>query len=495
MKLRKHQQEMSDLCDRINNGEPIREIICDVTPGGGKTGLGIIAAKKLTRGFCDKVAVFVPRNTLKYQFESDMIDPFFESDRTIRAADNTPDPSRGLDGFSTTYQGLSSNPESMINDFEKHKYIKICDEFHHISDDGEWEKPLNVLRDLSKLNIYMTGTAFRQKDRISFLPYGDNGYLDRRETPYRKFLTYTRTDALEENAIVPIEFETIDGSGRYRKNDKIISFNTIEHKDLEAALKSDYAFQLIDHGLDKFMTFRKYNPDAKMIIVGRDIATTQLYCDHVNKRINSNSVSSDDKDSVDIINRFKAGEFPVLCGTGIPYEGLNVPDCSDMVALTHIRSISWLSQMTARAVRVTPWKTIARITAPADPEFLQFMSALINEQEQICGSSEEDERNKKGKGTPKHGIEIIQGSAHIPPSAKEKIVREELNLRINRYISEQSTKIINGKKTFVHTESMTRRKILWYRIYIKIGRKCQLKEMTMPEMDLALNLIIDLTSK
>ena len=340
--LRKHQKELLDICNKINNGEPIREIICDVTPGGGKTGLGIIATKELTRGFADKSAIFTPRNTLKYQFELDMLDPFFDSQRTIRAADNTQNPARGLDGFSTTYQSLSSNPEHIINDFKKHKYITINDEFHHIADDSLWELPIKTLRKFSKLDIYMTGTAFRQSNSISFLPY-KNGYIDRTETPYRKFITYTRTDALKEKAIVPIEFETIDGSGKYRKNNEIVTYKTIEHKDLEAALLSDYALQLIDHGLDKYLSFKKYNPEAQMIIVGKDIATTNMYCEYVNKRINANSVSSDDKDSVEIINRFKRGEFSVLCGTGIPYEGMNAVNVSDIVALTGIRSISWLS--------------------------------------------------------------------------------------------------------------------------------------------------------
>jgi len=489
--LRKHQKELLDICNKVNNGEPIREVICDVTPGGGKTGLGIIATKELTRGFADKAAVFVPRITLRQQFESDMLDPFFDSQRTIRAADNTSDPSRGLDGFSMTYQSLTANSVNIVNDFYKHKYIAIYDEYHHIGDDGEFEKPIRQIKDPAKLNIYMTGTAFRQENTISFLPY-KNGYIDKTETPHRKFITYTRTDALKEKAIVPIEFETIDGSGRYKKNDEIVSYHTIEHKDLEAALLSDYAFQLIDHGLDKFMAFRKYNPEAQMIVVGKDIATTDMYCEYVNKRINANSVSSDDKDSVEIINRFKKGEFPVLCGTGIPYEGLNVVNVSDLVALTHIRSIAWLQQMTARAVRVRPWKEYARVTAPADPEFLQFMSALINEQAQIAKEPKEKKAAGKGNGRTKPEIEVLHGEAHLPPSTKEKLLRTEMNFIINSYISEKSKKMIDGELKFVHTESMRRRKILWYRIYAKIGRRCQLKEMTYEEMEIAKTMIEDL---
>ena len=141
--------------------------------------------------------------------------------------------------------------------------------------------------------------------------------------------------------------------------------------------------------------------------------------------------------------------------------------------------------MTARAVRVRPWKESARITAPADPKFLQFMSTLIKEQEQIVKEPKEKKTFKKGNGGTKPEIEILSGKAHITPSSKEKLLRAEINSIINSYISEKSKKMIDGELKFVHTESMRRRKILWYRLYAKIGRRCQLKEMTYEEMEIA----------
>jgi hypothetical protein len=36
---------------------------------------------------------------------------------------------------------------------------------------------------------------------------------------------------------------------------------------------------------------------------------------------------------------------------------------------------------------------------------------------------------------------------------------------------------------------MRRRKIIWYKIYIAIGRQCKLKEMTMEEMNVALGVV------
>ena len=123
------------------------------------------------------------------------------------------------------------------------------------------------------------------------------------------------------------------------------------------------------------------------------------------------------------------------------------------------------------------------------------MAALINEQEQVCGESKPKSEKKNGKGWNKPEVEVLEGKADIPPSAKEKLIREEINMLINTHIGEQSVKEIDGRKSYIHTESMRRRKIMWYKIYIVIGRKCQLKEMTYDEMIKSRDLLLSLISE
>jgi len=491
--LRKHQVEVVEVCEEINQGKPINKVYLDCHPGSGKSGDSVLFAKYLIGTSVDKICHVAPRKSLVYQIEEDMIDPFFDSGRIIRVADNRPDPSRGLDGFAITYQAIVSNAENLIEDFKKHKYCLVLDENHHILLEGSWELPLKQLIELSKLTVFLTGTAFRGDGQpISYFPYKD-GHFDKTPSENTRFITYTRSDALKEQAIIPVKLNMIDGSGSYEKKGEIIEYSTITKEHLRAAIKSDYAFQVIDSVMIDFMEYRKHYPLAQIILVGTDIKTSRSYSEHINKKwCKCVAVDSEMNDSVDKIISFREGMFPALSSCNQAYEGLDAPNTAFMIILTHIRSEPWLVQCINRATRSKPWKDYAYITAPADPEFQQFFKHWIWEQEQ-CLEEKKGKGNGSGNSGQKPEIEILSGKAHITPSSKEKLLREEINTVINSYISEKSKKMIDGELKFVHTESMRRRKILWYRIYAKIGRKCQLKEMTYEEMEIAKTMMEELT--
>lgn len=491
--LRKHQLEVIEICKEINQGKPIDKVYLDCHPGSGKSGDSVLFAKYLIGTSVDKICHVAPRLSLVYQIEENMIDPFFESGRVIRVADNLPDPSRGLDGFSITYQAIARNSMNLIEDFQKHRYCLVLDENHHILSDGTWEEPLKKLIGLSKVTVFLTGTAFRGDGQpISYFPY-KNSKFDKTPSENSRFITYTRSDALREQAIIPVKLNLIDGSGSYEKKGELIEYNTITREHLKAAVKSDYAFQVIDSDMVEFLEYRKNFPLAQMILVGTDIETSRSYASYIkDKWCRCRAVDSEMPNSVDIIKSFKKGDFPVLSSCGQAYEGLDVPNTSHMIIMTHIRSEPWLTQCINRATRYRPWKDYAYITAPADPDFQMFFKSWIWEQEQCLKDEDTRTGGGNGQGGTKPEIEILHGEAHLPPSTQEKLLRTEMNFIINSYISEKSKKIIDGELKFVHTESLRRRKILWYRIYAKIGRRCQLKEMTYEEMEIAKIMIEDL---
>lgn len=491
--FRKHQLEVIEVCKEINQGKPIDKVYLDCHPGSGKSGDSVLFAKHLIGTSVDKICHVSPRKSLVYQIEEDMIDPFFNSGRIIRVADNRSDPSRGLDGFAITYQSIASNARNLIEDFQKYKYCLVLDENHHLLSEGSWEEPLKQLIELSKVVVFLTGTAFRGDGQpISYFPYKDD-HFDKTPSENTRFITYTRSDALREKAIIPVKLNLIDGSGSYEKNGKIIEYNTITKEHLRAAIKSDYAVQVINSVMIDFMEYRKNHPLAQIILVGTDIKTSRSYAGYINKKwCKCIAVDSEMNDSVDKIKSFKEGLFPALSSCNQAYEGLDCPNTAFMIILTHIRSEPWLVQCLNRATRGSPtWKDYAYITAPSDPEFKHFFKNWIQEQEQYL--EEKKEGIGHGNGGSKPEIEILSGKAHITPSSKEKLLRTEINFMINSYISEKSKKLIDGEMRFVHTESMRRRKILWYRIYSKIGRKCRLKEMTYDEMEIAMILIGELT--
>ena len=81
-----------------------------MTPGGGKSLLPVIAAARLiAAGIVERVCWVVPRDSLRLQAEEAFADPAWRAALghalSLRAADNAPDPSRGLAGYVTTYQG------------------------------------------------------------------------------------------------------------------------------------------------------------------------------------------------------------------------------------------------------------------------------------------------------------------------------------------------------------------------------------------------------
>lgn len=485
---RKHQQECIDICNEIISGEPIRRVYIDAHPGSGKSGDSALFAKHLIGHSADKICHVAPRRSLVYQIESDMLDPLFDTGRVIRAADNGPDPSRGTNGFAVTFQAIASNADNLIADFRRHRYILVLDEHHHCSDDGSWEAPVKKLMELAVLTVFMTGTAFRgDGGPISFFPY-KNGRMDKVNSRHVRHVTYTRRDALEENAIIPVKIDLVDGSGVYHKGSETITYSTMAREHLKAATRGDYAFQILDAKVLEFMTYRADYPMAQMIIVGPDIETSRAYAAHIEDRwCQCVAVDSKMPDSAEIIGRFRKNEFPILSSCNQAYEGLDAPNTSHMIILTNIRSEPWLVQCINRATRNRPWKDFAYITAPADREFQRFFRSWLWEQEQVLGDQEAESGSGGGggNGAPRPEIENISSEAHLPPSAQEDLIRAEINEKINRYIGKESHKAVG----YVHTESMRRRKIIWYKIYIAIGRQCKLKEMTMEEMNVALGVV------
>src|SRR4051812_49907332 len=102
--LRRHQEMVNNIVAAIAQRETdARDILAAVTPGGGKSLLPVIAAARLiAAGVVDRVCWVVPRDSLRLQAEEAFADPAWRAalghGLSVRAADNAPDPSRGVAG-------------------------------------------------------------------------------------------------------------------------------------------------------------------------------------------------------------------------------------------------------------------------------------------------------------------------------------------------------------------------------------------------------------
>src|SRR4051794_30177157 len=135
--LRSHQRQLACVVEAIASGQTDgRDILAAVTPGGGKSLLPVIAAARLVAaGIVDRICWVVPRDSLRLQAEEAFADPAWRAalghGLSVRAADNAPDPSRGLAGYVTTYQGIAAAPDLHLGELRRHPTLLVVDEIHH----------------------------------------------------------------------------------------------------------------------------------------------------------------------------------------------------------------------------------------------------------------------------------------------------------------------------------------------------------------------------
>ncbi len=165
----------------------ITDILAAVTPGGGKSLLPVIAAHALLAArLVERVCWVVPRDSLRQQAEEAFADPAWRRTLghavSVRAADNAPDPARGLQGYVTTYQSVAASPDLHLAEFRRHRTLLVLDEVHHLpalSDMAPdpladpatpdlaagWSRALLPLLETARLRLLLSGTLQRADGR------------------------------------------------------------------------------------------------------------------------------------------------------------------------------------------------------------------------------------------------------------------------------------------------------------------------------------------
>jgi superfamily II DNA or RNA helicase len=463
--LRKHQSETVGVCREILEGSPIREIILSVTPGGGKSFVPVIVADNLIPAIAEKICWVVPRNSLKYQGEGEFCDPRWNTDKRIRAADNGDNLSRGLAGYVTTYQAVGMDPDCHAAEFRKHKYILFLDEFHHIAEGSEWHHAVKPLVDSAVLVILASGTLSRgDGQRIAFLGYA-NGEPFLENITTRRVITYSRSAAIADGAILPIRFNLVDGESEWEEMDGHRNTSALSGEEsakaLFTALRTEFADHLLDAALREYCEMSYGYRAAKMLVVAPNIDIAKTYYDYLARRGHPVKIatSEDTPQARKNIEDYKRGVYHILVTVAMAYEGLNVPEISVICCLSHIRSVPWLEQCFARGNRVAPGKDRAEVYAPADWAFKKAVKMI--EREQLVPLNNPDGQqellvrgeSQEGGGTEKPWIIPIGSKAHISgepvaaqmadlppcaPSEAEKILRKNINVVITAFLDRQA---------------------------------------------------------
>lgn len=401
MKKRKHQIETEQTIDNIISGSSVSKIICNVTPGGGKSALPIIAGKLIKAGLADALCWVVPRRALQDQGERNFLDPFFRNmfrhEMVIRSSTNDENPCRGLHGFITTYQAIGVCQSCLDFVFKRNRMILVLDEFHHVEHEGIWFKTLQSLVNDAAYLLLMTGTLERgDGKKIAFMPYNEIGlgYIPELANNEKTVaIKYSRRDALAEKAIIPLSFHLSDGHAKWidkdgleKESDISRASKNISSQALFTALSTGFADELLQTALQHWQQIKKSNHKSKLLVVTSNFKLATAIARKLSKMgLNFKiATSHESKQATQAIKDFKGNKIDILVTIAMAYEGLDVPDITHIACLTNIRSTPWIEQMVARAVRVQkniPYEQQAGyIFAPDDIFFREIVEQIEKEQ-------------------------------------------------------------------------------------------------------------------
>ena len=422
----------------------MRDILAAVTPGGGKSLLPVIAAARLIRAdVVERVCWVVPRDSLRLQAEEAFADAAWRSalghSLSVRAADNSPDPSRGLAGYITTYQGVAAAPDLHLKEFRRYRTLLVVDEVHHLpaladtdpvaaaeavmtgeDADSAWSRALLPLLECASVRLLLSGTLERADGHgILWLPYRKGPKASTREIALDAsgwaVIGYSRAQALQENAVLPVTFGALDGEATWRAENGVevgphrlaAAYPTDTTRPaLFTALRTGFAEALLREAFTATRDLRARRRRergltageaarglGKLLVVAPDQENARRYLKLVRQwipfeqaRAVAQLATSDTPRAHEAVAAFRLHPEPsILVTVAMAYEGLDVPEVAVVAALTHIRSRPWLEQMVARATRVDPnagsYKTQrALVFHPDDPLFQRFRIRMETEQ-------------------------------------------------------------------------------------------------------------------
>jgi len=236
--LRAHQRQVAGLTHAIAaGGADVTDILAAVTPGGGGSLQPVIAAARLIEaGVVDRLRWIVPRDSLRQRAEEAFADPAWRAAAlahavSVRAAENAPDPRRGLYGYVTTCQAVAAARDLHLAVFQRHRYLLVVDEVHHLpslaeldplAPDAEagWSPAVLPLLATAQLRLLLSGTLERADGRaILCLRCRRGAQANTREidlyTAGWAVVGYSRAQALAERAVLPVTFGAMDGEAEW----------------------------------------------------------------------------------------------------------------------------------------------------------------------------------------------------------------------------------------------------------------------------------------
>jgi superfamily II DNA or RNA helicase len=282
----------------------------------------------------------------------------------------------------------------------------------------------------------------------------------------RRVITYSRSAAIADGAILPVSFVLVEGEAEWEEMDGHRNTSALSGEEsakaLFTALRTEFANHLLEAANKEFLTIKESYAAAKMLVVAPNIDIAKSYFDYLKARGHHARIatSEDTPNARKNIKDFKRGVYNILVSVAMASEGLSIPEVSVICFLTNVRSVPWIEQCVARANRLASGKTRAVVFAPSDWSFKKAVRMIEREQLTPLNNPEGQEElftggkqeQSEGNGEQRPWIIPVSSKADIAgstgtkpqtelppcaPSEAEEILRKNINGIIKTFIDRQ----------------------------------------------------------
>lgn len=407
--LRNYQEEfISRGLQAIRNKQKI--FVANIAPGGGKSLSALCLGDAGVReGYIDTVIIVVPRLNLGSQIEGEwakcrLLLPWKPQMGDIDFRTNNPPLIRGgAHGYITTYASLVAQLDLHIDTIKRAGHVMLVfDEAQQLgyipplSDSEttmiatESAKSCKMLAELACFVVIMSGTPARA-DGLPLL-LADKHYSAPDENGFSALKADVQllyTEGVSEGFLRPYEGKLIDGERDWYQFDgppTKLRLSLMEKQIYRVIEDEGYWQPLVDHVVERTKYEKEVvSPIMAALIAANDIGFAKRVKDYLKKRhadMKTEIAVSEDKDSaLKVLQSFRENPdyADILVTVQMAYVGYDCKRISTLGILTTSRTIGYLDQLSARAMRMHPdieiEKQTCHIIAPDDPSMREWHEA------------------------------------------------------------------------------------------------------------------------
>lgn len=376
------------------------------TPGSGKTRFALeLIRRQLAAGEIDQVAIVVPTEHLKYQWEAKGTELGLKLNPELSNSNL-----RGLGTHGVSYVGACMTYAQVAKSedcadlhrlyWSRRRTAVIFDEIHHAGDEKAWGAGIERAFRPAKFRLLLSGTPFREDNcAIPFVEYDEEGKSKADEK-------YTYAEALQDKMCVDVYFPSIESKGiSWMRDNEIFDLefgdeatNQQSSDRLRSALHKDSEIlaTMLAKGHECLENTRATMSNAGGLVLAyeQDDAREIVRLIRETTGRNPTIAISDDPQARKAIEAFAVGRGEWLVAVRMVSEGVDIPRLKVLVYATKTKTELFFRQAVGRVVRIGEARNKsqehqpAHVVLPADPALIELARAIKEERDHVLEQEE-----------------------------------------------------------------------------------------------------------